>query len=235
MPVAQTPLWHKEPQFQYFINSVLQLIFSIFRNNNYTSHFNSSTEGTLLKCLFQTAHSVCNSKDMDALKFQLVHYDTFYIMVKINRIAPNVWWILSIRAQCPIQVQQLILWGLLYLTSCFHTFWNNILSAMYVDWSPPHLILIVCYIFHLLISLPCKTCFYKDCNINCKNPVLDVIRALGTSNQAIYYNLLNICFSLLIDLDTLTMMSRYDVKIDAPYLWVRPLDFVHLNLAYGLL
>ena len=53
-----------------------------------------------------------------------------------------------------------------------------------------------------------------------------------TSNQAIYYSLQNICFSSLIDLDTLTIMSP---KIDAPYLWIRPLCLVPLNLAYGLL
>ena len=62
--------------------------------------------------------------------------------------------------------------------------------------------------------------FYKDCDRNCKNPVLDVIRTLGTSNQAIYYNLLNIYFSSFIDLDTLIRMSP---KIDAPYLSIRPL------------
>ena len=73
---------------------------------------------------------------------------------------------------------------------------------------------------------------YKDCNRNCKNPVLDVIRKLGTSNQAIYYNLLNIYFSSFIDLDTLMIMSP---KKDAPYLWLRPLDLVPLNLSYGLL
>ena len=61
-----------------FFNSVLQLIFSIFRNNSYTSPFNSSTEGTLLKCMLQTAHNACNSKDVDALKFQLVRHDIFY-------------------------------------------------------------------------------------------------------------------------------------------------------------
>ena len=60
------------------LNSVLQLIFSIFRNNSYTSPFNSSMEGTLLKCLLQTAHNACNSKDVDALKFQLVRHDIFY-------------------------------------------------------------------------------------------------------------------------------------------------------------
>ena len=65
-----------------------------------------------------------------------------------------------------------------------------------------------------------------------RNPVLDAIRTLGTSNRAIYCNLLNICFSLLIDLDTLIIMSP---KIDAPYLWIRPLGLVPLNLAYRLL
>ena len=62
----------------FFFNSVLQLMFSIFRNISYTSPFNSSTEGTLLKCMLQTAHNACNSKDVDALKFQLVRHDIFY-------------------------------------------------------------------------------------------------------------------------------------------------------------
>ena len=39
---------------------------------------------------------------------------------------------------------------------------------MYVDWGPPHLSLVVCYIFHLLIPLLCKTWFCKDCTRNCK-------------------------------------------------------------------
>ena len=115
----------------------------------------------------------------------------------------------------------------LYLTSCFHLFWTNILSAMYVDWGPPHLSLVVCYVFHLLIPLLCKTWFYIDCNRNCKTLVLEIIRTLGTSNQVIYFNLLNIYFTSLIDLDTLIIMSP---KIDAPYLWIRPLDLVPLNL-----
>ena len=72
----------------------------------------------------------------------------------------------------------------------------------------------------------------KDCNKNCKNLVLDVIKTFGTSNQAKYYNLQNICFSSLIDLDTLTIMSP---KMYAPYLWIRPLCLTPLNLAYGLL
>ena len=59
-------------------NPILQLIFSIFRNNSYTSPFNSSMDGTFLKCLCQTAHNACNSKDVDALKFQRIHHDNFY-------------------------------------------------------------------------------------------------------------------------------------------------------------
>ena len=72
------PFGIKNPKFQSFLNSVLQLIFSIFRNISYTSPFNSSMEGAILKCLLETAHNVCNSNDVDALKFQLVHHDTFY-------------------------------------------------------------------------------------------------------------------------------------------------------------
>ena len=60
---------------------------------------------------------------------------------------------------------------------------------MYVDWVPPHLGLVVCYISHLLIHLPCKTWRYKDYNKNSINLVLNVLRTLGTSNQTIFYNL----------------------------------------------
>ena len=75
---------HKHPfgitnsKFQCFLNSVLQLIFSMLRNNSNTSPFNSSMEGTLLKCLFNTAHYARHSKDVDALRFQLIRHDTFY-------------------------------------------------------------------------------------------------------------------------------------------------------------
>ena len=89
-------------------------------------------------------------------------------MGKIKRTVPNVswcWLILSIRAQCPIQVRQLLPRGLLYLTSCFHLFWKNILSAMYVDWGPPHFNLVVCYVFHLLTPLLCKTWFWTWCRL----------------------------------------------------------------------
>ena len=103
---------------------------------------------------------------------------------------------------------------------------------LYVDWGLPHLSFVVWHILHLLIPLPCKTWYYKECNKNYKKLVIDVIRTLGTSNQTMYYNLQNICFSSLIDLDTLTIMSP---KIDVPHIWMRPLYLVPINLAYGIL
>ena len=107
----------------------------------------------------------------------------------------------SIRARC--KFNNLSYGGYFVWRLVFICFGKNILPTIYVNWGPSHLSLIVCYLFHLLIPLPCKTWFYKDCNKNCnKNPVLDVIRTLGTSNQAKYYNLQYICFSSLIDLDT---------------------------------
>ena len=156
------PFGLKNPKFQCFFNSVLHVIFSIFRNSSYTSPFNSSTEGTLLKCMLQTAHNACNSKDVDALKFQLVRHDIFYneqnqedstecLLMLINIIHKGSMHTLSF--------DNFSHGGFIYLTSCFHLFWKNILSAMYVDWGPPHLNLVVCYIFHLLTPLLCKTWF----------------------------------------------------------------------------
>ena len=128
---TNTPLAQRTPNSNVFFNSVLQLIFSSFRNNCYTSPFYSSTEGSLLKCLFQTARNACNSKDVDALIFQLVHHDTFYNGQNKQNITECL--LVLIYIVNKDQVQQLILRGLLYLTSCFHLCWKNILSAIYVD------------------------------------------------------------------------------------------------------
>ena len=65
--------------------------------------------------------------------------------------------------------------GLLYLTSCFHLFWKNIFSAMYVAWGPSFEFSSVLYITPT-DTLPWKTWYYKECNKNYKNLVLDVIR-----------------------------------------------------------
>ena len=200
----------------------------------YTSPFNSSTHGTLLKCIFHTAYNARHSKDVDALKFQRILHDIFYNGQNQQDSTECLLMLINIIHKGSLHDSNLTTYpmGASLSDIFFHLFWKNILSAMYADWSPPHLSLVVCYIFHIMIPLLCKTWFYKNCNINCKNRVLDVIRTLCTSNQAVFYNLLSIYLSSLIDLYTLIIMSP---KIDAPYLRIRPLDLVPLNLTYGLL
>ena len=75
---------HTEPfaiinsKYQCYLNPVIQLLFPILRATDHTFPFNSSMEGSLSKCLIDTAHSVSNSKDVDALKFRLAKSDAFY-------------------------------------------------------------------------------------------------------------------------------------------------------------
>ena len=228
------PFGIKNPKLQCFFNSVLQLIFSIFWNNSYTSPYNSSMEGTLLKCLFHTAPNARHSKYVDTLKFQLVRDDIFYNGQNQQD-----------STECLLMLINIIHKGSLpdsnSTTYRMGAFLSDILFSFVLQ---KYIVCDVCGLRSPLFesssvlyisptdTSSMQTWFYKDCNRNCKNPVLDVIRTLGTSNQAIYYNLLNIYLSSLIDLDTLIIMSP---KIDAPYLWIRPLDLVPLNLAYGLL
>ena len=60
------------------MNSVIQLLFSILKTTSHNFQFHSSTEGSISKFLFDTAHSASSSTDVDALKFRLIQYDTFY-------------------------------------------------------------------------------------------------------------------------------------------------------------
>ena len=57
---------------------MIQLLFSILRTISQNFQFNSSTEGSISKFLFEMARSVSSSTDVDALKFRLVQYDKFY-------------------------------------------------------------------------------------------------------------------------------------------------------------
>ena len=167
-----------------------------------------------------------------ALKFQLVRHDTFHNGQNQQDSTECLLMLINIIHKGPMSDSSSTTYPM--RASLSDILFSFVLEKYIVcdvcGLRPSHLSLVVCYIFHLLIPLLGKTWFYKDCNRNCKNPVLDVIRTLGTSNQAIYYNLLNIYFSSLIDLETLIIMSS---KIDVPYLWIRPLDLVPLNLAYG--
>ena len=142
----------------FFFNSVLQLIFSIFRNNSYTSPFNSSTEGTLLKCIFHTAHNARHSKDVDALKFQLVRHDTFCNGQNQQDSTECLLMLINIihKGSLPDSNSTTFPMGASLSDILFSFFLKNILPALYTDWGPSHLSLVVCYIFHLLIPLQCK-------------------------------------------------------------------------------
>ena len=63
--IATWILW-----FSYF--------FSILRTICRNFQFDSSMEGSLSKCLFETAQSASSFTNVDALKFQLAQYDAFY-------------------------------------------------------------------------------------------------------------------------------------------------------------
>ena len=66
------------PQNHCYMNSVIQLLFSILRTISQNFQFNSSTEGSISKFLFEIACSASSSTDVDVLKFRLVQYDKFY-------------------------------------------------------------------------------------------------------------------------------------------------------------
>ena len=61
-----------------YMNTVIQLLFSILITISHNFTFNSNAEGSISKLLFEIARSASNSTDVDALKFRLVQYDKFY-------------------------------------------------------------------------------------------------------------------------------------------------------------
>ena len=72
------PFGFVNPLNHCFINSVIQLLFSILRTIRQNFQFNSSTEGSISRFIFEIACSASRSTDVDALKFRLIQYDKFY-------------------------------------------------------------------------------------------------------------------------------------------------------------
>ena len=72
------PFGISNPKDHCYMNSVAKLLLSILRRISHNFQINSSMEGSLSKFIFETAPSASSSTDVDALKFQLVQYDTFY-------------------------------------------------------------------------------------------------------------------------------------------------------------
>ena len=136
------------------MNSVIQLLFSILRTISHNFQFNSSTEGSISKFLFEIARSASSSTDVDALKFRLVQYDKFYSGEQQEDAS-----------ECLMMLIELINKGSVpYCGSndnnstgvslseiLFSFMLEKILSAMHVDWDPRHLSLVPCYILHLYL------------------------------------------------------------------------------------
>ena len=139
----------------FLFNSVLQLIFSIFWNNSYTSPFNSSTEGILLKCVFQTAQNARNSKDVDALKFQLVCNDTFYYGQNQQDSTECLLMLIDIihKGSMPDSSSLTYPMGASLSDNLFSFVLEKYIVCDVSGLRSPHLSLGVCYIFHLLIPL----------------------------------------------------------------------------------
>ena len=66
------------PKNHCYMNSVMQLLFSSLRTISHNFLFNSSTEGSISKFLFEIAHNASSSTDVDGLKFRPVQYDKSY-------------------------------------------------------------------------------------------------------------------------------------------------------------
>ena len=184
--------------------------------------------------MLQTAHNACNSKDVDALKFQLVRHDIFYngqnkedttecLLMLINIIhkgsMPD-----SISTSSPtgaslsdilfsFVLEKYIVCDVCGLSS--PSFESS--SELYI--SPTDTSSMQNLILEGLQQKLQKSC--SRCNKNTRH-----------IESSLYCNLQNTCFSLLIVLDTLIIISP---KIDAPYLRIRPLGLVPSNLAYRLL
>ena len=69
------PFWISNQKYHCYMNSMIQLLFSILRT---ISHNFQWVRSSLSKCLFETAHGTSSSTDVDAIIFLLVQYDTFY-------------------------------------------------------------------------------------------------------------------------------------------------------------
>ena len=143
------------PKYQCHLNSKIQLPLSILRTIGHKFKFNSRTS----KCLFETAHGASSFTDVDALKFRKLQNDTFY-GGQIQEYS----------SECLIFLIQVISKGSvfycgsndnnstrLFISEIVSSFLlENASSAMHVDWDLPRLSLVVCYILHLLILIPCR-------------------------------------------------------------------------------
>ena len=111
------------PKNHCYINSVIQLLFSILSTISHNFQFNSSTEGSISKFLFEMARSASSSTDVDALKFRLAQYDKGYTGEQQEDASECLMMLIELikRAQYHIVVLMIIIrLGFINLKSYFH-------------------------------------------------------------------------------------------------------------------
>ena len=224
-----TPFGIINPQNHCYMNSVIQLLFSILRTISHNFLFNSSTEGSISKFLFEIACNTSNSTDVDALKFRLVQYDKFYSGKQQEDAS-----------ECLMMLIELINKGSVpYCGSNDNNSTGVSLSEILFSFMlEKYIVCDACGLrppsFEsssvLYITPTCTSSMQElikqGMGQNWKSPAFDARRTLGTSNLIIFYNLLNIWLMMLFDLDILTTILP---KTGVPYPWIWLLYLVSIN------
>ena len=133
------------PEYQCYLNFVIQLLLPILRTIIYNFQFNTSAEGSLSIFLFQTAHG------------GQIQQDSLELLVMFREVISK-----DGATNC----------GSNDNNNCTGVSLSEIVFSFMlenkIDRDLPHLNLVVCYILYLLIPLPCRNWWCKKCNKNRK-------------------------------------------------------------------
>ena len=182
------------PKNRCYMNSVIQLLFSILRTIRHNFQFNSSTEGSISKFLFELARSASSSTDVDALKFRLVQYDKFYSGEQQKDAS-----------ECLMMLIKLINKGSVpYCDSNDNNLTGvSLFQILFSVMLEKYIVCNACGLRSpsfesssmLYITPTCTSSMQeliKEWDKNWKSPAFDARRTLGMSDLIIFYNLLNI-------------------------------------------
>ena len=108
--------------------------------------------------MLQTAHNACNSKDVDAFKFQLVRHDIFYNGQNQEDSTECLLMLINVihKGSTPDSSSTTFPTGASLSDILFSFVLEKYIVCDVCGLRSPHLNLVVCYIFHLLTPLLCK-------------------------------------------------------------------------------